>query len=60
MDVLKIKILQAMNEKTLESKVNDFISNPEIKVLKLDFVGSIFYFAVMVTYECQQTDAPKK
>ena len=50
---MKVKIFQAMSEKTLENKVNEFINYPGIKVLKLDFACSVFYFSVMVTYEEQ-------
>lgn len=48
---MKVKILQAMSEKSLENKVNQFIQNPQIKVLGLKFEATIFYFSVMISYE---------
>ncbi len=50
---MQIKIFQAMCEKDVERQVNEFISDPEIKVIKVDFTGSIFYIAAMVVYERQ-------
>lgn len=46
-----MKIMQAMSEDKLEQKVNEFISNPNITVKELQFRASVFYFAVMISYE---------
>lgn len=48
---MKVKILQAMNEKRLEKEVNEFLENPQIKVLELQFSATVFYFSVMISYE---------
>jgi len=48
---MQIKIFQAMSEKDVEKQVNEFISDPGIKVVKIDFTGSVFYIAAMVVYE---------
>ncbi len=48
---MKVKILQAMNEKRLEKDVNVFIENSHIKVLGLQFAATVFYFSVMISYE---------
>jgi hypothetical protein len=48
---MKVKILQAMNEKRLEKDVNEFIENSQIKVLELQFSATVFYFSVMISYE---------
>lgn len=48
---MKVKILQAMSEKRLEKEINEFINNPQIKVLALQFAATIFYFSVMISYE---------
>jgi len=48
---MKVKILQAMNEKRLEKDVNEFIENSQIKVLELQFAATVFYFSVMISYE---------
>lgn len=48
---MKVKILQAMNEKRLERDVNEFLGNPRIKVLGLQFSASVFYFSVLISYE---------
>lgn len=48
---MKIKILQAMNEKRLEKEANEFIENSRIKVLGIQFAATVFYFSVMISYE---------
>lgn len=40
-----------MNEKRLEKDVNEFIENSQIKVLGLQFMATVFYFSVMISYE---------
>lgn len=48
---MKVKILQAMNEKRLEKDVNEFIKNSQIKVIELQFTATVFYLSVMISYE---------
>lgn len=48
---MKVKILLLMNEKKLEKDVNEFIQNPRIKILGIQFSASVFYFSVMISYE---------
>lgn len=48
---MKIKVFSSMSEDSLAKKVNEFINNSKIKVIKIDFTGSIFYLAAMVVYE---------
>lgn len=48
---MKIKVFSSMSEDSLAKKVNEFIDNSKIKVIKIDFTGSIFYLAAMVVYE---------
>lgn len=48
---MKVKILSAKDENTLEKNINEFIENPQIKVLKIEFAASVYYFSVMILYE---------
>jgi hypothetical protein len=48
---MKIKIFQAMTERTVEKKVNDFISQTGIEVAEWHYSATIFYFSVMIVYK---------
>ena len=48
---MKVKLVTAMSESTLEKKVNAFIANPEIEVVELQFQAHIFGFGVLILYK---------
>ncbi|ABR48058.1 hypothetical protein Amet_1893 [Alkaliphilus metalliredigens QYMF] len=47
---MKTKIFYAFNEKTVESKVNDFLENSSVEVIDLKFSATVFYFSVLILY----------
>lgn len=55
---MKVKVLSALSDKTLENKVNRFISNPKVKVMQMQFQASFGGIYVMITY-IEQEEKPK-
>lgn len=52
---MKVKIIIGTGEKELEKKVNDFVSQPNVKIIDLKFTGAGFavwpVFSVMIIYD---------
>ena len=48
---MKIKVFSSISESTLEKKVNDFLSNQDIEIVKVSFQAHIFGYAVQILYK---------
>lgn len=48
---MKVKTIFAYTEKGFDKKVNAFISDESIEVIKMDFTSPVFVFCVYVTYK---------
>lgn len=48
---MKIKIISAMSEATVERRVNEFISHAWVRVTDMQFKSDFFSYAVMIVYE---------
>ncbi|MRX74120.1 sporulation protein Cse60 [Bacillus lacus] len=48
---MKVKTITGWTEKTLDDKVNDFLSNGSIDIVDIKYSSTIFYFSAMVIYK---------
>lgn len=47
---MKVKTFYAMSSGRLDRQVNEFLAQPGIEVVDVEFGPNTFYFAVMVLY----------
>jgi len=56
---MKIKIISAMSEATVEKRVNEFISHKWIRVKDMKMQSDFFSYVVMIIYEDARIEATK-
>ena len=50
--MVKVKVIHSKSsDKKFEKKINDFISNKEIKVLEFHYSVALLYTSVIIVYE---------
>jgi hypothetical protein len=48
---MKVKTITGWTEESLDNKVNEFLNDPAIEVVELNFSSTIFSYSVMVLYK---------
>ncbi|WP_192913000.1 hypothetical protein [Bacillus mesophilum] len=47
---MKVKTLYGWTETKMDEKINQFINDPLIEVIHIQYASPIFFFSAMITY----------